>query len=89
VRALSIDVYGRVQGVGFRFFIYKKALECNVKGFVKNMPDGSVSIEVQGDEDDINRFLVYCHQGPPMSRVTEVKVGEIPPQDFGDFTIKR
>ena len=50
---------GRVQGVGFRFFVAMNAERCHLTGWVKNMSDGSVTAEVQGTRVEIEKFLNF------------------------------
>lgn len=56
-------VSGRVQGVGFRFTTQQKAIENNLTGWVKNKSDGTVELEVEGDEDQINSFIDELKKG--------------------------
>ncbi len=51
-----IRYFGRVQGVGFRFTVRELACERSVHGYVRNMPDGSVELVVEGDSEEIDRF---------------------------------
>ena len=59
---------GRVQGVGFRFFVDDCAAQSGVSGFVRNMPDGSVAIVAEGSDDALDRFL-HLIQVPDRSRI--------------------
>jgi len=83
-----IQVFGRVQNVGFRFATIQKAKELNLTGFVKNMPDSSVYIEAQGDEIALEQFLLWCNQGPNWARVDRVQVIEAQASEYLDFTKK-
>lgn len=85
----QIKVTGKVQGVWFRDSTLKKALELDVKGFVKNQPDGSVYIEAKATKKSMADFIKWCHQGPPFARVqsVEVKDGEL--TYFDSFKIVR
>lgn len=69
---LRIVVRGRVQGVGFRVAAYRKAIDLGLRGWVRNMPDGRVEMEVQGAPDRIRDMQVWCHNGPALARVDEV-----------------
>ncbi|WP_339226114.1 acylphosphatase [Oceanobacillus sp. FSL K6-2867] len=64
MKYVSVNVHGRVQGVGFRYFTQHTALECNITGWVKNEDDGSVYIEAIGNEEDMSRFLELIKKGP-------------------------
>jgi acylphosphatase len=87
-KSISIKIYGKVQQIGFRYFISKLALEVGVKGFVKNVSDGSVYVEAEGDEHTIDVFKHHCQMGPPHSNVTKFIVNTIPYQGFNEFTIR-
>ena len=54
---------GRVQGVGFRMFVQQHALELGITGWVKNMPDGTVTMELQGSQDAIDRLEAVIREG--------------------------
>lgn len=69
---LYINVKGIVQGVGFRPFVYKTALECNLAGWVANSP-GGVDIEVQGYEKNIKKFLeLLTKKAPQVSKIEHI-----------------
>lgn len=86
--AAIIEVYGRVQGVGFRFFTERKARELGISGFVKNRPDGSVYIEAEGEPQALELFIEWCKAGPNWAKVQNVKVAEMPPLNRMSFQIK-
>jgi acylphosphatase len=86
--AISIKVYGRVQGVGFRYYAQQKALELGLTGYVSNKADGSVYIEAEGEEFRINQFLNWCQSGPQWAHVQNVQSNELPPIGFNSFIIK-
>ena len=86
--ALALTLSGRVQGVGFRFSTVHKAEQFNIKGFVKNQPDGTVYIEAEGEPENLNHFLEWCHEGPPSANVENVQKQEIPIQNFKRFSLK-
>ncbi len=87
-KSVILKIYGQVQNVGFRFYTEKKARMLELKGFVKNMPDGSVYVEAEGDKENINELIKYCHEGPSWANVTHVYIQESPIKDFLDFSIK-
>lgn len=89
VKCLKIKVLGRVQKVWYRAWIGERALALGLKGFVQNQPDGSVYMEVEGDEDAIARFLKWCHKGPLLARVDSVSTLENSFQGFESFEIRR
>lgn len=54
-----IVFYGRVQGVGFRYYAVNKANQLGLTGWVKNLPDGTVEMEVQGEESLIDQLIIF------------------------------
>jgi len=87
-KAAIIKVYGRVQGVGFRYYTQKKAMELGLSGYVQNRPDGSVYIEAEGSEFAMKQFLLWCEEGPAWARVTSVEKQGIPLQGYQSFDIR-
>jgi len=83
-----IKVFGRVQGVGFRYYAHKKAAGLKLAGFVQNKPDGSVYIEVEGPEEKLDEFILWCHQGPGWARVTNVQVQRTPAWGYEIFEVR-
>ncbi|MFW6289681.1 MAG: acylphosphatase [Mariniphaga sp.] len=85
----EIKISGKVQGVGFRYFVQKKAEELNIRGWVKNMPVGNVVVMAQGDETDMNTFIDYLRIGPTMAKVTQVSKNRMPElEEFSSFQVK-
>ena len=70
---------GRVQGVAYRASTVYEARGHGLTGWVRNLPDGSVELEAQGDEDGVSALLAWCRHGPPAARVTGVNIEDRPP----------
>ncbi len=87
-KSAVLQITGRVQGVNFRHNTEKKARSMNLTGFVENMPDGSVMIEAEGQEDDLAAFIQWAHKGPLWSKVEKVDVEYVDPRNYQDFTVK-
>lgn len=87
--AVSITVYGNVQGVFFRKFTQQIARSLNIKGFVKNNADGSVYLEASGEEGQIQKLVDWCGKGPIASRVDKTEVNNISPGKYSGFEIRR
>ena len=87
-KAAIIKVYGRVQGVGFRFYTNKKAVELNISGYVQNKPDGSVYIEAEGDKTSLQTFIDWVNIGTQWARVNKVKTQFVPPLNITGFQTK-
>jgi acylphosphatase len=66
-------VSGRVQGVGFRWFVYKRALELGVVGWVRNLPDGRVEAAARGPAERLEAFHDALLEGPRFSHVDNVE----------------
>jgi len=71
-------IKGRVQGVGFRWFTRDTALGFNLKGWVRNLPNGSVEAEVEGEPGVLRRFIQELRVGLPFSRVEEIEEYSVP-----------
>lgn len=89
MKSVSITVTGKVQGVFFRASAKDIAEKLDVRGFAQNMPDGSVYIEAEGDEENLKQFIGWCKQGPSRASVSNVNVVESEPKSFQRFDIKR
>jgi len=87
-KAISATVSGRVQHVGFRYFIYQEANALKLDGFVRNLENGNVKIVAQGPADDLDEFMLQVRKGPAWARVDSVKFQELPPGDLTGFKIK-
>ena len=75
--AVHINVRGIVQGVGFRPFIYRLAIDCQLCGFVRNTPEG-VLVEAEGMQDKIDDFVHEIrHAHPVRSRITQIHIIDI------------
>jgi len=70
----KITVSGLVQGVGYRYFTHKKATDLDLKGYVKNMYNGNVEAEVEGDRESIEILIKEMKTGPRLSRVNDLNV---------------
>jgi acylphosphatase len=88
MKRVRILIDGRVQGVGFRYYVSKKAQEHDIKGYVRNMYDGKVEIDAEGESDNLYRFMADCRKGPSMARVDEFIVHDVPEYGFSSFSIK-
>ena len=73
-KRIDAIVKGRVQGVGFRYFVQREASKLGLTGEVKNLPDGNVRVIAEGDESALKKLIQKLREGPSMSRVQEVSV---------------
>ncbi len=70
----EIFVSGHVQGVGYRYFTVEIAAELDIKGYSRNLPDGSVYLEAEGEKEAILGFIDHLWKGPRLARVSDIKV---------------
>jgi acylphosphatase len=71
---VRLIILGRVQGVGFRHFIWRRATELGLDGQVRNRPDGSVEVLAWGEPGPLDRLIELARRGPSAADVTEVEV---------------
>jgi acylphosphatase len=71
--SIHLEIRGRVQGVGFRWFVVDKARELRLKGWVRNKPNGNVEIAAAGEPDALSQLESAVAQGPPGARVEQVQ----------------
>ena len=85
----QIIVSGWVQGVGYRAFTCWAARSLHVDGYVMNLPDGKVQVEVEGEKEDILKYIGQLKKGPPMAEVETVDVKWLSPTGkFEGFHIR-
>lgn len=88
IEAWTIQVKGRVQGVGFRYSAHRQASLLGLSGWVQNEYDGSVKLFIQGENVQIARYLSWLSQGPPLSHVTDIiKTPSVPDEQYTRFEI--
>lgn len=87
---LHARVSGIVQGVGFRYFVQRRAKALGISGYVRNVPNGDVETAAEGNRAALEELVKDLRQGPPMSSVTEVSVewSENGAPQFEDFHIR-
>jgi acylphosphatase len=70
---LHAQIYGRVQGVNFRYYTQKEAMAHGLNGWVANRYDGSVELVAEGEKSALQKLLAFVHRGPPSARVDRVQ----------------
>lgn len=81
-------ISGVVQGVWYRAFTQRTALALGLRGWVRNLPDGSVESVMEGPKPAIEMAILECKKGPPSSRIEKVDVSwEEPSGELGSFEI--
>lgn len=86
---IEIKIFGTVQGVFFRDSTKQHADRLHIKGFVRNELDGSVYIEAEGSEKNLDEFIAWCEHGPDTAMVDYTDVVERPAKHFTDFHIEQ
>ena len=82
-------ITGTVQGVKYRATAQREARRHVLTGWVRNEPDGTVLIDVEGDPAVVDAFLAWCAEGPPEARVASVETTVTNPAGYEEFTILR
>jgi acylphosphatase len=81
-------VSGRVQGVGYRYFVLKKASALGVSGFARNREDGSVEVVAEGPDEALASFEQMLREGPAFAAVSDVAREAITPRGDSGFQIR-
>ncbi len=88
-RRMHAKVTGRVQGVGFRYFVLREAQSLGLTGWVRNRWDGSVEVVAEGDIEMLRSLAGVLKKGPPSSSVTEVDTDlQTASGEFGSFHVR-
>ncbi|SFO07472.1 acylphosphatase [Xenorhabdus japonica] len=87
--SIIIYVYGRVQGVGFRYHTYRWAKKNKLVGYVRNMNDGSVKIVACGNDAQIKMLIHWLEQGgPPRAKIEHFQSQFCGVEEMNDFSIR-
>ena len=72
MKRIHVLISGKVQGVFFRAEAQRAAMDLNLTGWVRNLPDGRVETVLEDEDTNVDKMLAWCHHGPPAARVQEV-----------------
>ena len=75
-------IFGKVQGVGFRHWLYVIAIKRNIRGWVKNKITGEVEVLLIGNDKDVNNIIKQCERGPSSSNVTQIRIQDYQQEYF-------
>lgn len=89
MHTVHLIIKGKVQGVFFRATAKEKAEQYCIVGWVKNTRSGDVEVLATGEDENIQKFIGWCGQGPAQAKVTEVIVQEKATENFEKFSILR
>ncbi|MFT7668581.1 MAG: acylphosphatase [Planctomycetota bacterium] len=81
-------ISGRVQSVAFRFYTRQEATQLQLRGWVRNLPAGSVEFQVEGDPTALDEFIAWLSVGPPRAQVSGVDSEECAVEGFSSFEIR-
>ena len=84
---LDLVIYGRVQGVGYRYSAKKKAQLLGIRGSVQNLGDGSVFVTAQGEKEAMANFVGWCYKGPPGALVRNIEKIQGNTEEFSEFRV--
>ncbi len=73
MKKVKILISGRVQRVGFRYWVKGKLNKLGIRGEVKNLDDGRVAVELEGEDSLVKEMIEKCKEGPPLARVDRVE----------------
>jgi len=88
VPAFRYVVHGRVQGVGYRYFVLRQAEALGVSGFARNLADGSVEVVAEGSEEALAGLEAQLREGPSFSEVSHVDREAVASRGDGSFHIR-
>ena len=89
VARLDATVSGRVQGVGFRYFVLREAMDLDLRGWVANTSDGAVRCVAEGPRGSLDSLLERLHEGPVSAVVDRVSVAWMPATGtLGPFSVR-
>ncbi len=83
-----LHITGRVQGVGFRFSTREEARRLGVRGWVRNLADGTVEAVIEAPKETLESMLAFCHRGPRYAEVDGVDAREEAPENLVGFEIR-
>ena len=89
MKQAHVFISGKVQGVGYRYFVKSNARKLGLAGWVRNVEDGGVEAVFQGEETVIEKMIAFCRQGPFLAEVENIGFEwEEAEEPYSDFTIR-
>ncbi|MFT8310312.1 MAG: acylphosphatase [Sporolactobacillus sp.] len=88
MKSVHLMVSGRVQGVGFRYFIKQIASQYHIKGWIRNRDDGRVELAAEGTDRQVDLFIRKMRRGTFLARVEGVEIQLREPQNYSAFDLK-
>ncbi len=88
MEAVRLTITGRVQGVFFRANAKQLADQLSIRGWARNVQDGSVEIHAEGQGEPLRKFVAWCKEGPPAARVDQMLMTAEKSKGYEEFEIK-
>ncbi len=86
--AFRFVVHGRVQGVGYRYFVKAAAQKLGIAGYARNLDDGTVEVIAVGPKSKVEDLLGDLQRGPTLAEVRHIQKEDAPIENFGSFEIR-
>ena len=87
MKNIHLKIIGRVQHKGFRFSAMQNAYKFGITGIIRNLKDGALYIEAEGDEENLDKFVEWCNRGPIGAKVEEVIIENGELKNYTGFDI--
>ena len=87
-RSILVRISGRVQGVGYRDWTQRKAIDLGLSGWVRNLASGEVEALFSGSAEAVEAMLAACRRGPQLARVSDMQITEAAEAVSGPFAVR-
>jgi acylphosphatase len=89
MKRVRILIEGRLQGMNFRYYTQQQAQKLGLAGFVRNLSDGRIEIDAQGDDESVEQMLAWCQDGPQSAHLKSILFRyDEPSEHLTGFTVR-
>jgi acylphosphatase len=89
MKRVRILIEGRTQGINFRYYTQQQAQKLGLAGFVRNLSDGRIEIDAQGDDESVEEMLTWCQEGPQSAQLKSILFRyDEPSEHVSDFIVR-
>ncbi|HXV42357.1 MAG TPA: acylphosphatase [Anaerolineae bacterium] len=89
MKRVRILIEGRLQGANFRYYTQQHAQKLGLAGFVRNLSDGRIEIDAQGDDKNVDEMLAWCQEGPQSGQIKSILFRyDEPNENASDFIVR-
>ncbi|MBE7551962.1 MAG: acylphosphatase [Anaerolineales bacterium] len=89
MKRVRILIEGKLQGANFRYHTQQEAQKLGLAGFVRNLSDGRIEIDAQGDDESVEKMLAWCQEGPQSAQLKSILFRYDEPSEHGtDFIVR-